>query len=117
MVSSNLPGFGTLDFMVLDDHSVYVKSRTREIMFLTLYFDDILLVGDNLEMIKAANKWLSSIFKIEDMRQAKYALSVEIVKNHLKMLLDMCQEAYIKSSWNAFGCIILNRRTRQLRRV
>ena len=34
--------------MVSEDHCVYVKRTTREIMFLTLYVDDILLAGNNL---------------------------------------------------------------------
>jgi len=46
--------------MVSDDHCVYVKKTTKEIMFLTLYVDDILLAGNNLEMIKATKKWFSS---------------------------------------------------------
>jgi len=32
---------------------VYVKRTTREIIFLTLYVDDIVLVGNNLEIINA----------------------------------------------------------------
>ena len=37
--------------MVSEDHCVYVKRTTRGIMFLTLYVDDILLAGNNLDMI------------------------------------------------------------------
>jgi len=37
--------------MVSKDHCVYVKKTTKEIMFLTLYVDDILLAGNNMEMI------------------------------------------------------------------
>ena len=80
--------------MVSEDHCVYVK-RTRGIMFLTLYVNDILLVGNNLEMINATKQW-SSIFEIKDMGEARYVLGVEIVRNHPKKLLGMCQEAYIK---------------------
>ena len=39
--------------MVSEDHCVYVKITTRGIMFLTLYVDDKLLAGNNLEMINA----------------------------------------------------------------
>ena len=37
--------------MVSEDHYVYVKKTTKGIMFLTLYVDDILLAGNNMEMI------------------------------------------------------------------
>jgi len=39
--------------MVSEDHYMYVKSSTWEIMFLTLYVNDILLAGNNLEWIEA----------------------------------------------------------------
>jgi len=86
--------------MVSEDHCVYVK-RTRGIMFLTLYVNDILLVGNNLEMINATKQW-SSIFEIKDMGEARYVLGVEIVRNHPKKLLGMCQEAYIKRVMECF---------------
>jgi len=38
--------------MVFEDHCVYVKKITKGIMFLTLYVDDILLAGNNMEMIQ-----------------------------------------------------------------
>jgi len=37
--------------MVFEDHYVYVKKTVKGIMFLTLYVDDILLAGNNMEMI------------------------------------------------------------------
>ena len=39
--------------MVSEDYGVHVKRRTRGIMFLILYVDDILLAGNNLEIINA----------------------------------------------------------------
>ena len=65
-------------------------------MFLTLYVDDILLVGNNLEMIEATKKWLSSVFEMKDMGEARYVLGVKIIRNRPKKLSGMSQEAYIK---------------------
>jgi len=57
MVLSSLLEFGTFGFhgvityfglsMGSEDHHVYVKSSTWGIMFLTMYVNDILLVGNN----------------------------------------------------------------------
>jgi len=82
--------------MVLEDYCVYVKRTTRGIMFLTLYVDDILLARNNLKMIYATKQWLSSVFEMKDMGEPRYVLCVEIVRNHPKKLLGMCQEAFIK---------------------
>ena len=58
---TNLPDLGTLNSMKqyhlanpwFQRTIVYVKTITREIMVLALYVDDILIVGNNLEVIKA----------------------------------------------------------------
>jgi len=62
--------------MVSEDHCVYVKRSTEGIMFLILYGDDILLAGNNLEMIEATKKLLSSVFEMKDMGEARYVLGV-----------------------------------------
>jgi len=72
--------------MVSKDHCMHIKRITRGIIFPTLYVDDIMLVGNNLEMTK---KCLSSVFEM-DMDEARYVLGVEIIRNHLKKLLGIC---------------------------
>jgi len=71
-------------------------------MFLTLYVDDILLVGNNLEMINATKQWLSSAFEMKEISEARYVLGMEIVRNCLKKLIGMCREAYIKRVLECF---------------
>jgi len=86
-------------------------------MFLTLYVDEILLAGNNLEIINATEQWMSSIFEMKDMGEVRYVLGVEIVRNRPKKLSGMCRRHISKESWNAFGCTSLNPLTLQLRRV
>ena len=38
--------------MIFEDYCVHVKKTTKGIIFLTLYVDDILLAGNNMEMIQ-----------------------------------------------------------------
>jgi len=42
--------------IVSEHHYVYVKKTMEGIMFLTLYVDDILLAGNNMEMIQTTKK-------------------------------------------------------------
>ena len=58
--------------------------------------------GNNLEMIKATKKWLSSTSGIKDTGEARCVLGVEIIINHPQKLLGMCQEAYIKKVLEQF---------------
>jgi len=60
---------------------MYVKRSTRGIMFLTLYVDDILLAGNNLEMIEATKKWLSSAFEMKDMGETRYVLGMKLIRS------------------------------------
>ena len=73
--------------MVSEDHCVYVKKTTKGIMFLTLYVDDILLAGNDMEMIQATKEWLSSVFEMKDMGESRYVLGVEITWNCSKKVL------------------------------
>ena len=53
-------------------------------------------------MNNATKRWLSSVFEMKDMGEARYVLGVEIVWNRPKKLLGMCQEAYIKRALERF---------------
>ena len=82
--------------MVPEDHCVCLKKTIKAIVFVTLYVDNILLARNNMEMIQTTKLWLSSVFNMKDMDEARYVLSVEIVKNSPNKLFNMCQEPYIK---------------------
>jgi len=64
-----------------------LRKLHKGIMFLTLYIDDILLVGNKMEMIQSTKKWLSSVFEMKNMGEARYVLGVEIFRNCSKKLL------------------------------
>ena len=79
-----------------EDHCVYLKRSNSGFVILSLYVDDILLVENNKEMIDTIKKLLSSNFEMKDMGEASYVLGVKIVRDHVKRLLDLSQETYIK---------------------
>ncbi|KAL0283563.1 UNVERIFIED_CONTAM: Retrovirus-related Pol polyprotein from transposon TNT 1-94 [Sesamum radiatum] len=82
--------------MIEEDHCVYVKRSVKNFFILSLYVDDILLAGNNMEMIVATQKWLSSAFEMKDMGEAEYILGVKIHRDCSKKLLSLSQETYIK---------------------
>jgi len=71
-------------------------------MFLTLCVNDILFAGNNMGMIQTSKEWLSSIFEMQDMDEARYVLGVEIIQNRAKKLLGLSQEAYINKVLERF---------------
>ena len=44
----------------LDEPCVYKRHRDKVVMFLVLYVDDILLIGNDAGVMSSVNVWLSS---------------------------------------------------------
>ena len=82
--------------MTEEDHYVYVKCSNNSFIILSLYVDDILIAGNNKEMIETTKRWLSSNFEMKDMGEVNYILSVKIIRDCTKRLLSLIQETYIK---------------------
>jgi hypothetical protein len=74
--------------MMEEDHCMYLKHSNNSFIIFPLYVDDILIDGNNKEMIDTTKMWLSSNFKIKDMGKVNYILSVKIIRDRAKRLLD-----------------------------
>ena len=46
---------------------VYKKHRDKVVMFLVLYIDDILLIGNDVRVMSSVKVWLSSQFDMKDL--------------------------------------------------
>ena len=88
--------------MVSEDHCVHVKKTLKWIMFLTLYVDDILLAGNNMERIQTTKQWFSSAFQMKDIGEAKYILGTKITWNRSKKFLGLSQEVYMNKILERF---------------
>ena len=75
--------------MIEEDHCVYVKQSKGSFIILSLYVDDILLAGNDMEMIIATKRWLSSNFEMKDMGETDYILGVKILRDCSKKLLGL----------------------------
>ena len=75
--------------MVKEDHCVYVKWSKESFLILSLYVDDILLAGNDKEMIVATKVWLSLNFEIKDMGEANYVLIVKIFRDRSRKFLSL----------------------------
>ena len=75
--------------MIEEDHCVYVKWSKGSFIILSLYVDDMLLFGNDIEIIIATKGWLYSKFKMKDMGEADYILGVKIPMDRSKKLLGL----------------------------
>jgi len=88
--------------MIEEDHCVYIKRSKGSFIILSLYVDDILLAGNDKDMIVSTKGWLSSNFEMKDMGEADYILGVKIFRDRSKKLLGLSQQTYIKKVFECF---------------
>ena len=85
------------------DHCVYYKQVGEHFMYVVLYVDDMLLVGNNMEVIKEVKMQLSSKFDMKDLSAANLILGMEIKRNHVDRKLWLNQRKYIETILHMFN--------------
>lgn len=79
------PCLSKLDLIKLLRHIFFTKIQLsleytkKEIVFLILYIDDILLIGNGVWTLSYAKKWLSQQFDMMDFEEASYILGICIL--------------------------------------
>jgi len=56
-------------------------------MYILIYMDDLIITGDNTEMIDSFIDFFAHQFSIKDLGQLSYFLSVEVILNQQSILL------------------------------
>ena len=59
-----------------DGPCVYKKVSGSQLTFLVLYIDDILLIGNDVDMMTSVKVWLSKTFSMKDLEEATYILGI-----------------------------------------
>ena len=78
------------------DHCVYLKRYDQEkYIMLLLYVDDMLIVGDDKNMISKLKKNLGSQFSMKDLGLAQQILDIRIICDRKKKRIWLSQEKYI----------------------
>ena len=64
-------------------------------MFLVLYVDDILLIGNNVKILSEVKQWLAEHFQMKDLGNASYVLGIQIIRDRNNRRLSLSQASYI----------------------
>ena len=64
-------------------------------VFLVLYVEDILLIGNDVETLSNVKKWLAEQFQMKDLGEASYILRIQIIRDRKNKLLALSQASYI----------------------
>jgi hypothetical protein len=85
-------GFGFVKNV--EESCVYQKVSENTVVFLVLYVDDILLIGNDIPMLKAVKS---------SLREVTYILGIKIYRDRSKRLIGLSQDAYIDKILNRFN--------------
>jgi hypothetical protein len=78
------------------DHCVYSKQVGNHFIYVALYVDDMLLVGNNMDVIKEVKSQLSSKFDRKDLGAANFIMGMEIKRDHANRKLWLNQRKYVE---------------------
>ena len=86
-----------------DEPCVYKKVSGSEIVFLVLYVDDILLIGNDIPTLNSVKSWLGKCFSLKDLGEAAYILDIKIYRDQSQRLLGLSQSGYIDKVLKRFS--------------
>ena len=67
------------------------------------YFDDILLIGNDILALQNVKSWLGSCFSMKDLGEAAYILGIKIYRYISKRMIGLSQSTYIDKVLNRFS--------------
>jgi hypothetical protein len=59
--------------------SLYVKNTNHGIIFIVIYVDDLIIIGDNDADISNLKKLLKQKFEMKDLGELRYFLGIEVI--------------------------------------
>ena len=72
-------------------------------MFLVLYVDDILLIGNEVGVMSSVKVWLSSQFDMKDLDEANFILRIKLWRYRKNKMLGLSQAGYIDNVLERFN--------------
>ena len=59
------------------------------VVFLVLYVDDIVLIGNDVETLSSVKVWLSTQFDMKDLGEASHILGIKLMRDCQKRMLGL----------------------------
>jgi hypothetical protein len=88
-----IKGFGFVQNF--DEYYIYKKVSGSSVAFLVLYVDDILLMGNDLNLLNSINEYLNSKFSMKYLGESAYILGIKIYRDRSRCLIALNLATYI----------------------
>jgi len=72
-----------------EEPCVYKRASGSAVVFLVLYVDDLLLIGNDIQMLEATKSSLGKSFLMKDLGEAAYILGIKIYRDRSKRLIGL----------------------------
>ena len=82
---------------------VYKKVSGSSVAFLILYVDDILLMGNDIELLDSSKAYLNKCFSMKDLGEAAYILGIKIYRDRSRHLIGLSQSTYLDKILKKFN--------------
>ncbi|GKC38537.1 retrotransposon protein, putative, ty1-copia subclass [Tanacetum coccineum] len=79
----------------LDEPCVYQKASGSNVIFLILYVDDIILMGNHIPSLQEVKDYLGKCFSMKDLGEAAFILGIKIYRDRSRRLIGLSQNAYL----------------------
>jgi hypothetical protein len=90
------------------DHFTYSKGEGGHFIYVAVYVDDMLLIGNIMNTIKEVKKQLSSKFDMKYLSATNFILGMEIKRDQANRKLWLNQKKYIEKVLKHLTCRIEN---------
>ena len=68
---------------------MYKRHQDKVVMFLVLYVDDILLIGNDVRVMSLVKIWLSSQFDMKNLSEANYILGIKLWRDQKNRIVGL----------------------------
>ena len=85
------------------DPCIYCRKAGKDIMFIGVYVDDIILAAKNEKQLKQVKENLSNKFDIKDLGELKYFLGIKVEQNRESGSIWIGQPAYTENLLKRLG--------------
>jgi hypothetical protein len=94
-------GFGFLQNE--EEACVYKKESGSSVVFLILYVDDILIIGNDIPMLESLKTSLKNNFSMKDLGEAAYILGIRIYRDRSRRPIGLSEDTYIDKVLKRFS--------------
>ena len=86
-----------------EEPCLYKKASGSALVFLVLYVDDILLIGNDIPLLESTKTSLKMRFSMKDLGEAAYILGIKIYRDRSRALIGLSQSTYINKVLKRFS--------------